>query len=321
MYVFHYANGNDFIAPWLFTHCNGKYRPQYWAIREAYTGEEAVNSVPVIEKFELPNSEFNSGKWVPVTLEVSDLENEKLDFSFHYNQRTGSRKRRDQINPLNFRGDIEKGFEIQLPKENGAIKVYVYVSDSYNNMGIASTSIVVLDAEVAERKYLVPKANLPFYVYEDNGDLPYAPSGYMGNYKAMEVDLDNTTEVYAGSTAIKISYKEEAGWYGLGFMDPANDWGDILGGYDISGAKTFSFWAKANFSNVQATIGFGLIDKNKAFPDTTKKSKEITLTTEWKKYTIKIKKSDLTCIRSGLVIFSSGGGFTHEIYIDEVVFE
>jgi hypothetical protein len=322
VYVFHYGNGEDFGSVWLLTHYNNKYRPQYWAIRKAFTGKDAINQVPVIENFALPDSETQSGSWVPVSLTVSDAEEEALSISFHYNQRTGSRKRRSQINPLNFRGNASDGYEIQMPVEDGAIKVYANVEDAYRNLGIASTSIVVRDAAAAKIKYLVPKVNLPFYVYQDNGELPYLPSGYMGNYAALAVDLNHQENVYAGSTAIKIRYSAESNWYGLAFVDPVNDWGEILGGYNIGAAETFSFWAKTNEFDVKATIGFGLIEDNKPFPDTAKKSVDVVLTTEWKKYTIKTKKLDLSCIRSGLVIFSSGNGFSsHDIYIDEVVFE
>jgi hypothetical protein len=322
VYIFHYANGNEFISPWLLTHHNNKTRPQYWAIREAYTGQQPENYVPEISTFELPDSIFESETWIPVKLTASDVENEKLEVRFFYNQRTGSRKRRNQINPLNQRGNLEDGFEIQLPKEDGAIKVYVNVSDSFDNVGIASTAILVSDEDAKNRKFKVPKVELPFFVYNDGDEpQPYVPSGYMGNYDAMEVDLNHKEEVYSGHSAIQIKYKSDKDWYGLGFVDPANDWGDILGGYDISGAKTFSFWAKASISNVHATIGFGLIDKDKPYPDSAKKSIDIELTTEWKKYTIKTKNLDLSCIRSGLVLFSSAHIFSHEIYLDEIVFE
>ncbi len=321
VYVFHYGNGDDFISAWLLTHYKKMYRPQYWAIREAYTGKKPVNIVPLIEKFELTNSNINSGTWVPVSLKVSDLEQEDLEIRFYYNQRTGSRKRRNQISPLNYRGSATEGFEIQLPPENGPVKVYVHVKDTYNNVGIASTSIIVKDKTAKEKKYLVPKVSLPFYVYKDNDELPYTPSGYMGNHKAIEVDPDYKEDVHSGTTSIRIRYTARDDWYGVGFVDPPNDWGTILGGYDISGAKKFSFWAKSNDSNLKATIGFGLIDKDKPFPDTGKKSVEIVLTKRWKKYTIKTKKLDLSCIRSGLVIFSNGNGFPHEIFIDDVVFE
>jgi hypothetical protein len=168
---------------------------------------------------------------------------------------------------------------------------------------------------------LVPKAKLPFYVYKDNGELPYFPSAYMGNYKAIEVDLNYKADVHSGNSAIKISYQARDNWYGVGFVDPANDWGDILGGYDLAGAKKMTFWAKANDKNIKAKIGFGLIDKDKPFPDTGKKSKEIVLSTEWKKYSIPTNKLDMQCIRTGFVLFSSGNGFPHEIYLDDIVFE
>ncbi len=322
VYVFHYSNGDDHMAPWLFTHYKGKYRPQYWAIREAYTGEKSVNNVPVINSFELPDEITKSGTWVPVILEASDIEKDSLTYNFVYNQRTGSRKRRDQLPPLQHRRNSTNGFEIEMPQEHGTIKVYATVSDSYGNVGIASTAMRVEDKKAKKRKYQVPKAALPFYVYKDGDDeVPYAPSGYMGYYQAINVDLNNTEQVHSGKSAIKISYNINHNWYGVGFMDPANDWGNILGGYDISGAETFSFWAKSSVANKKVTIGFGLIDKDKPYPDTAKRSVELFLTRNWKKYTIKTKRLDLSCIRTGLVIFAGGDGAEHEIYIDEVVFE
>ncbi|MEM9836244.1 MAG: hypothetical protein AAF828_07065, partial [Bacteroidota bacterium] len=152
------------------------------------------------------------------------------------------------------------------------------------------------------------------------GELPYAPSGYMGNYNAIAVDAKHT-ESYSGETALKISYRARNDWYGVAFVDPANDWGDILGGYDLSEATSFSFWAKASDEDVTAQIGFGLIKADQAFPDTDIKYLELKLTKKWKKYRINTKKLDLSCIRSGLVVFSSSDGFPHTIYIDEVVFE
>ena len=321
VFVFHYSDGQDHLAPWLLTHYNGSYRPQYWAIRKAYTGKDPLNNVPVIATFNLPEDNFESGSWVPVTLEVTDKENEALSFSFSYNQRTGSRKRRDQINPLQFRGNYNDGFEIQLPNEHGTIKVYVMAKDEFNNMGIASNSIMVKDEDAAKRKFLVPKMSMPFYVYQDSENMPYAPSGYMGNYKDMEVDVAYTGDAYSGKTSVRIKYNAKGNWYGIGFMDPANDWGDILGGYDLTGAKTFSFWARSKFDGVRVRVGFGLIDKDKPYYDTAKKMEEITLTSEWQQYTIKIKRMDLSCIRTGFVLFSSSDGFKQEIYLDDIVFE
>jgi hypothetical protein len=322
VYIFQYATDDRHVAPLLLTHFKGMTRPQYWAIREAYTGKKAENNVPVIERFQLLNNEVKSGTWVAVNLDATDVEGEKLAVNFYYNQRTGSRKRRDQLVPLDFRGNYSEGFEIQLPQVNGGIKVYAMVNDTFNNVGIATTSISVVDKKATKRKFLLPKAALPFYVYNDNENLPYVLSAFMGDYETVSVDLNNKATVKSGETSIKIEFNGKNEWYGLGFVDPANDWGDILGGYDISGAETFSFWAKASNDYLKAEIGFGLIEEgDKPFFDSSKKLVELTLSSKWEKYSIKTKRLDLTSIRSGFVIFTSGQGISHTIYIDEIVFE
>jgi len=180
---------------------------------------------------------------------------------------------------------------------------------------------LVSDEDVKQKKYLVTKVELPFYVYKDGQVNPYFASGYMGNYKAITVDLENKEDVKEGESSMKIAYKAFDNWYGLALVDPANDWGDIAGGYDLSGAKTFSFWAKASKKNVEVKIGFGMITDDKPFPDTAIKTIDVKLKTSWKKYSIKLDDVDLSCIRSGLVLYSSSIGLPQDIYLDEVVFE
>ncbi|MEL6557492.1 MAG: glycoside hydrolase family 2 TIM barrel-domain containing protein [Bacteroidota bacterium] len=321
LYVFHYASDDKHMAPWLLTHFRGMTRPQYWAIREAYTGRLPENHVPDITTFQLTLNESESEKWIPVQLTVSDKENESLNVNFYYNHRKGSRIRKDQMLPINARGNLTDGFEIQLPRVSGGIKIYVAVHDIFKNVGIATTSIKVIDEEEAKQRFLLPKAELPFYVYQDNENLPYVMSAYMGNFKDLSVDLDHSETVKEGKTAIRISYQAKDNWYGIGFVDPANDWGEILGGYDIRGAKTLSFWAKSSYYNQRVKVGFGLIEKDKAFPDSAIKLREVMLTEKWKKYTIKIRKEDMSHIRSGFVLFTEGVGMSQQIFLDEIVFE
>ncbi|MEL7249197.1 MAG: glycoside hydrolase family 2 TIM barrel-domain containing protein [Bacteroidota bacterium] len=321
VYVFHYGNGNEFGSPWLLTHHAGNTRPQYWAIRHAYTGAIPDNYVPIIKQFQLADGQHESSTWISVQVEVADFENEELTFSFHYNQRTGSRKRKSQINDLHFRGNITDGFEIQMPAEDGAIKVYVNVKDTYGNVGIASSAVVVKGEAASQRKYLVPRAQLPFYVYQEGEDFPYVISAYMGNMGAIKVNTRNTVHAKNGEASLQITYEAPQDWYGLGLVDPADDWGEKLGGYDLTGASTFSFWARASSSKVRATIGFGLIGDDQPFPDTARQSMEIQLSTRWQQYSIDLSGLDLSCIRSGLVIYSGGTGSAHKIYFDDVVFE
>ncbi|NND10615.1 MAG: hypothetical protein HKN96_05360 [Flavobacteriaceae bacterium] len=321
VYVFNYADGHDFLSAWLFTHHNGKKRPQYWAIREAYTDQKPINNTPVINSFTLPDSTAKSGDWVPVSLEITDPETDDLDISFHYNQRIGTRIRKSQVNGMEHRGELTKGFEVLIPKEDGAIKVYVNATDSYGNVGIASSAIAIDNGETPVKAYLTAKTTLPFYVYKDGKDLPYVPSAYMGNIDAIGVELEHKSDVHAGTAALKISYNAKDNWYGLGFVDPPNDWGDMLGGYDISGAKKFTFWAKTDSKLQPVTIGFGLIGTDKPYPDSAKKQIEIKLTNKWKQYSINLKKLDLGAIRSGLVLFSQSYNAAHYVLMDEVRFE
>ncbi|MDF1695297.1 MAG: glycoside hydrolase family 2 TIM barrel-domain containing protein [Saprospiraceae bacterium] len=321
VYIFHYGMANEFVGPWLLTHHDDLIRPQYWAIRKAFTGKEAINTTPNVNVRELASTSFNSGDWAPIIVDANDEENDNLEVYFTYNHRYGSRKRRNQLVVLPHRGNLTDGFEVQMPKVHGAVKVYVNVKDDYGNIGMATTSTNVIDKEEEKRAFLVPKASLPFYITPENTDLPYVPTGYMGNYSAITVKVDYTGEAHSGESCVKIKYDAFDNWYGVAFVDPANDWGEILGGYDIRGATKFTFWAKASEKNIKATIGYGLIDKDKPFYDTAKQSKEIKLSKKWKKYTLKIKNKDLTCIRSGLVLFSSSQSSPHEIFLDDVVFE
>ena len=77
----------------------------------------------------------------------------------------------------------------------------------------------------------MPKVTLPFYVYKEGESTPYSPSAFMGNYKALSVDLKSTDDVQSGTYALKIKYDAESNWYGLALVNPMNDWGDNAGGY------------------------------------------------------------------------------------------
>jgi hypothetical protein len=207
VYIFHYADGDDFGARWLLSHVDSALRPAYWAIRKAYTGKDPINEIPDIQKFSLPDSIYSSLDWVPVELSVLDSEQEALEISFYYNQRLGSRRRSNQVLPLVSQGNLEKGFQIQLPKVDGAIKVYAQAKDTYGNLGIAFAPVLILDAEEAKRPFLVPKKNMPFYVYREGLNDPYFSSAWMGDVDNMEVDTRYTGEAYEGEACLKITYK------------------------------------------------------------------------------------------------------------------
>jgi hypothetical protein len=321
VYVFHYGNGADHGSVWLNMYFDNLYRPAYWATREAYTGKKPINNVPDISEFIITDQKKSFGQWVPVKLQVKNAENDSLRISFHYNQRTGSRARRDQINTLNFRGNLKDGFEIEVPRENGLIKVYAFVKDSYNNIGIAQTSFVIDNGRGTERLLPGAKVTLPFYVYDEGKNYPYVPSGYMGDFQYLKVDGENKEQAHTGEAALKITYTNSGGWYGLAFVDPVDDWGDRAGGYNLMGAKKFTFWAKATTDDINGSFGFGMIGQDKPFYDTGKKSEKFQLSTEWEKYEIDLTNVDLRCIKTGFVMYLGGIGDSYSFWLDDLRFE
>ena len=321
VYVFHYGSGGDHGSVWLSMYFNNSYRPAYWATREAYTGKKPVNNIPDISEFVLPVQKKPYDEWIPVTLKLTDAENDSLKISFHYNQRTGSRARKDQINPLEFRGNLQKGFEIKVPRENGLIKVYAFAKDTYNNLGIAQTSLIIDNGRGAESLIPGAKVTFPFYVYDEGKHYPYLPTGYMGDFQYLKVDGENKEQTHSGEAALKITFTGSGGWYGLAFVDPPNDWGDRVGGYNLMGATRLTFWAKSTSEMVGGTFGFGMIGQEKPYYDTGKKSERFQLSNEWKKYEIDIRGMDLRCIKTGFVMYLGGIGETYSFWLDDVKFE
>ena len=168
-----------------------------------------------------------------------------------------------------------------------------------------------------------------FYVYSDKGAKVnhYIPSGWMGDYGDVRVEDGSTTDPADGKTCIKITYSAKgtqgAGWTGVFWQHPSNNWGEKAGGYDLSAYKRLTFWARgdqggekiAEFKMGGITGEHGDSDSNSIGP--------ITLTKDWKKYTIDLSDKNLSHIIGGFAWSASRddnpNGFV--AYLDEVRYE
>lgn len=168
-----------------------------------------------------------------------------------------------------------------------------------------------------------------FYIYQDKGshENHFIPSGWMGDYGDLKLDDGNKEKPQSGSTAIKWTYtgeaKQGANWAGCFWQNPANNWGDKAGGYDLTAYKRLTFWARgakggekiAEFKVGGITGEHGDSDSQAIGP--------VTLTTEWKKYTIDLADKSLMNIIGGFAWSASHddntAGFV--IYLDEIRFE
>src|SRR5690348_3446743 len=97
-----------------------------------------------------------------------------------------------------------------------------------------------------------PPKDKYFYVYHDKADRlnHYIPSGWMGDYGDLKLNDNYTLDKKDGKSSVEWTYnaqaKQGANWAGVFWQLPANNWGDKPGGYDLSGFKKLTFWAKAD---------------------------------------------------------------------------
>ncbi len=162
---------------------------------------------------------------------------------------------------------------------------------------IAIAGIIVISAQAqqpaapaaaAPQAEACPKATLPLKLYgdcDDEFDPPYIPSGWMGNYEAIERDECCEDNPHSGKSCIKITYNDVKKWCGIVWQDPPNDWGDEFGGWDLTGAKRLVFWARGDKGGELIEFKFGILGRNKAYPDSGRGSLgRVKLTTEWKEF-------------------------------------
>lgn len=90
----------------------------------------------------------------------------------------------------------------------------------------------------------------PFYVYRnhESRDNHYFPSGFMGDRGDLGLTDSISKHPHEGDSCLRISYSgagaEGQGWAGIYWQDPANNWGTVRGGYDLSRALVLEFWAR-----------------------------------------------------------------------------
>ncbi|NQT90771.1 MAG: hypothetical protein HQ558_05910 [Candidatus Omnitrophica bacterium] len=185
---------------------------------------------------------------------------------------------------------------------------------------------VALSAQAAYEEK--PQEAMPFNVYTEQNATTnhFVPSGWMGDYGALRITQACKDNPHSGLTCIKINYTGEptqgAGWVGLFWQNPENNWGSKDGGFNLSGASKLTFWARgeAEEENIEFKVG-GITG---AYPDSdTAGIGPIKLSKEWKQYTIDLQGLELFYISGGFVIAASRidnpGGFA--IYIDDIIYE
>jgi len=171
--------------------------------------------------------------------------------------------------------------------------------------------------------------DIPFYIYADRGAITnhYIPSGWMGDYGDIKLDVGSSDDPYFGSTCVKINYENKASqgarWAGMYWQNPPNNWGSLDGGFDLSKATKVTFWARGQKGGERIEeFKIGGIMGEYSDSDSAGIG-PVVLTKEWKQYTIDLSGKDLSyiiggfCWSSNLEVNPEGAVF----YLDEIRYE
>ena len=128
-----------------------------------------------------------------------------------------------------------------MPENGGIYRLYCYLRNAH---GGAATGSLPIKVKGPPAPFKAAPVKLPLMVI--GGDkMPYTPSGWMGDTKAIRMDFDCTDNPHRGETCLKVSFNQGNGWAAVAWQNPANDWGDKPGGFDSSGAEKLTFWRVA----------------------------------------------------------------------------
>lgn len=168
-----------------------------------------------------------------------------------------------------------------------------------------------------------------FPVYTDgrSPDNHYIPSGYMGDYSDIKMDRSSFENPRSGTTCIKIVYTNDASqgarWAGVQWQNPANNWGDRKGGFDLTGATKLTFWVRGEKGG-ERIEEFKMGGISGMYPDSDIAGiGPVLLTEEWKQYEMDLRGKDLSYISGGfawatnLDVNPDGATF----YLDDIKFE
>jgi len=170
-----------------------------------------------------------------------------------------------------------------------------------------------------------------FIVYRDkSGPNHFVPSGYMPDGQCIK-QMDNWQEnCQQGKTCIKVAYDiacstKGNGWAGVYWLNPADNWGDRKGGFNLTGAKKLVFWARGDKGGETiAEFKIGGVGISRDFPDSdTVGIGPVILSKTWKEYSIDLRGRDLSYVSGGFAWVANveNNPESCTFYIDNIYYE
>ena len=148
----------------------------------------------------------------------------------------------------------------------------------------------------------------------------------MGDTKSIVLDATSTERPQSGKINLRCEFTASSGWEAVAWQHAAEDWGNRRGGFALTGAKRLVFYARGKSGSEEVAFGFGLIELDKRYFDTTKRSLDkVKLTTEWQRFEIPITNlkptNDLTRIKTGFVWTVASLGHPAVFFLDDIHWE
>ena len=291
---------------------------QFW------TGKAPANPCPRISPIQVGTStEFEPEEPVEATVQVADPKGSTLKIHWVLTKDggvigTGGGKEDvpDAVEGSVISTEGQKA-TIRMPKTPGPYRLFVIAK---NATGGAATANIPLKVRGEAPIEMGAKAKLPLTIYAEGGNaLPYSPSGWMGSTQQMKLELNSTDQPHTGAKCLRWDFTGSDGWGAIAWFQPEADWGDKPGGYDLTGAKTLSFWARGTKGGEELSFALGIIPANKTYYDTaivpggTHK-----LSTEWRQYEVSLKGKDLRRIKGGFVMTVKTTSGPVTVYLDDI---
>jgi hypothetical protein len=287
---------------------------------ELWSGRRALDRAPVVGPLQIEgDAELAPGALLRVRAAAADPEGGEIRFRWALRPESS-----EYLTGGDFRRGLPEiegailesardGARLRMPDEPGPYRLFLY---AYDETGKAGTANVPLRVKGAMRP------RMPVAVYEDGFEgMPWAPSGWMGGVEHLALAGDQADVVHEGDAAVRIRYEGRSGWAGIAWQDPPNNWGDRDGGHDLRGATALELWARGEYGGERVSFGVGLLEQDRAFPDSgIAKVEGIVMTRESQRYRVPLKGMDLPRIRTGFVVTLTGRETPVTIYLDSIRF-
>jgi hypothetical protein len=208
------------------------------------------------------------------------------------------------------------------------LSIFAMIIVSFAMTGCAKQEEIVIE-EFEVQDTVTGRDFKVFNIYTDKSSPGnhYVPSGWMGDFSDIKVDDRWMENAHSGTTCMRIEYlphrSQGAGWMGVYWQNPANNWGSKKAGFDLTGAKKFVFWACGEKGGeIISEFKIGGITGEFSDSDSAGIGPAM-LTSDWKEYTIDLEGKDLSHIIGGFCLSANADdnpdGFV--IYLDDLRYE